>query len=723
MAKRLSKAQKEEAEKKRTEEEHIEDVKRFFDTCAENELENRRSWLSDMTFAEGDQWDPIARRSREDPSNPRPIMTINNVKTHCLQVLNDIRQNRPAIKTRPVSIGANNDVAEVFNGVIRHIEEQSDWETAIDVAGQGQIAGGWGYLRVITEVVDEDTNQQEIYIRPVYNALSVYADAFSMSPVAADMRRCLIVVDIAKDDYESQYGEPEGGWDDASIGNSDAWLTSEKVRVAEHFELKERYVDVFVLETGEKITKANYERKYEDYPPEMLPRVVDTKKKKEKYVKWEKLTSFKVLEESEINCKYIPIVRVPGYYVDLEGKRYYSGLIKAARDPVMAYNVWFSAFTEHVAMAPKGKWLTPEGATDGFENEWAGANTSSDPNLPYKYIGIDGNPIPPPQRIDPPPPPSGILQGLQLADMAIKATIGRYEASLGQQGNEVSGRAIIAKQQEGDTATYHFTDHLSRAVKHLGRILIDMIPRYFDAPMVMRIIGEDGSTEEVRLDPSQNVAVREVQKQDGTVQKIYNLGVGTYDVISTVGPTFATRRQEFVQAMTQIMQANPAVFPAIGDIFMRANDFPGADEMGERMEALLPEPIKQMKAAKKQGNPIPPEVQMQMQQMQQQMEQMQQALQQAGMEGQKLQQMLNSKSIEGQMKQIDLQMKQADFEQKKMEHEYKMAELGVKRSAVAVDAEEVEVKRQSVAVDAMQVHNEMIRASMPGVESFTISGM
>lgn len=722
MAKRLSK-KKEEEKKKKSEEDRIAERKKQWQLCADNESHNRKSWLEDMTFAEGDQWPEAARRMREDPVNPRPILTINNVKQHCLQVLNDMRQNRPSIKTRPVSVSANNDVAEVFNGLIRHIEEQSDWETAIDVAGQAQIAGGWGYLRVLTEVVDEDTNQQEIYIRPVYNALSVYFDAFSQSPVGADARRCFIVQDVSKEQYEAQYGEPDGGWEDVSIGNADMWVTEDKVRIAEYFELCERKIQVFTLVTGEKITEESYLKKYDGYPPELIPYVTDRREKKQKYVKWEKLTSFKILEESEIACSYIPIIRVPGYYVDLDGKRFYSGLIKAARDPVMAYNVWFSSFTEHVAMAPKGKWLTPEGAIDGYENEWAAANTSNDPNLTYRSFGADGQPIPPPQRVDPPMPPAGILQGLQLADMAIKATIGRYEASLGQKGNETSGRAIIAKQQEGDTATYHFTDHLARAVKHLGRILIDMIPRIYDTPMVKRVIGEDGSTTEARLDPNQAGPVREVRKSDGVIQKIYNLGVGTYDVISTVGPTFATRRQEFVQAMTQIMQANPAVFPAIGDIFMRANDFPGADEMGERMEALLPDPIKQMKAAKEQGSQIPPEAQMQMQQMQQQMEQMQQMLQQASMEGQKLQQMLNSKSIEGQMKQMDLQMKQADLEQKRLEHEYKMAELMVKRAAVSVDAEEVDVKRQAVAVDAMQVHNEMLQAAMPSVETFTIQGM
>jgi hypothetical protein len=254
------------------------------------------------------------------------------------------------------------------------------------------------------------------------------------------------------------------------------------------------------------------------------------------------------------------------------------------------------------------------------------ANTA---NLPYlEYNSKDANDIPQgaPQRQQLQMVSQGLMAGVQMAKDAIKEVTGQYNASLGQQSNETSGKAIIARQREGDTATYHFIDGLQMAIEHLGRIEIDMTPRIYDTKRVMRILGEDDSTEEVRIDPGQPEAVRETQiNAEGEVAKIYNLTVGRYDVIATVGPSFTTKRAEAVEAMTQIMQGNPNVFPLIGDIWVRNQDWPGSDEISDRMKTLLPPEIQQQE---KTGMQIPPQVAQQMQQMQQQMQQMQQALQQ-----------------------------------------------------------------------------------------------
>lgn len=633
---------------------YIAEVKKKFQLAIDAEEDNRKMWLDDMRFAHvpGAQWPLELRRLREDPTSPRPCIEINVMAQHVYQVVNDIKQNRPTVKVRPTAMNASNDVAEVYDGIIRHIDSCSDGDNATDVATNHAVSGGWGYFRIVTDYVDEANNEQEIYIKTVFNPLTAAFDSNSMCPVGSDAECAFVVDEVSKTSFIAQYGKDAGQWDEHNEYDSE-WVTKDSVRVCEYFEKATKETNTLILMDGSEMEESAYWKQYQG--DEGRPQVISNHTDSEKYIKWTKLTSFKILEEGEFPSQYIPLIRVPGLVIDIDGKRYFKGLVRDAKDPQRVFNYQWSTFIETVALQPKVPWLIAEGQIDGHEGEWNQAHTSNLPYLEYKTTDLEGNQVGAPQRQQLQMAPQGVMQGLSMANDAIKMVTGQYDASLGQRSNETSGKAILARQHEGDVATYHFIDGLQMAIRHKGRILIDMIPRVYDTKRVMRILSEDNETHEVRLDPTQQQAMQETQLLNGDVAKIYNLNVGKYDVTATVGPSFSTKRQEAVDAMAQIMQGNPNIFPLIGDIWVRNQDWPGSDEISDRLKTMLPPQVKEQE--KEGGQKIPPQALQQMQQMQQQMQQMGQAMQQ-------MQQALKDAEAGNQAK---IQTAQIDAEQRKQE--------------------------------------------------------
>jgi hypothetical protein len=160
---------------------------------------------------------------------------------------------------------------------------------------------------------------------------------------------------------------------------------------------------------------------------------------------------------------------------------------------------------------------------------------------------------------------------------------------LGQQGNERSAKAIIAREKQGDVGTYHYVDNLARAIRHITRQVVDMIPKIYDTQRIARIIGAEGDVSMVKFNPMQPEPVKEVRDMEtgGLIEKIYNPGVGTYDVMVTTGPGYMTKRQEALDAMSQILQTNPQLWAVAGDLFIKNMDWPGAQEMAARFKKIL----------------------------------------------------------------------------------------------------------------------------------------
>lgn len=580
-----------------------------FKVASEAEESIRRESLEDLRFRAGEQWPENIKIERQNSG--RPCLTINRIPQFLRQVTNEIRQNRPSIQVNPVDDMADPETAEILQGIMRHIEVTSDADVAYDTAAEHAATFGFGYIRVITDYVDERSFDQEIKIERIRNPFSIYFDPECQKTDYSDARWAFVVQDIERDEFKKLYPKSElsGLPDMQSVGDqAPGWITGKSVRIAEYWHIDYADQELAMLDDGSVVPA--------DQVPEGM-QVLRTRTVQVPTVYWCKINGLEVLEKREWPGRWIPIVPVLGDEVIVNGDRQLFGVVRFARDPQRMYNYWATAETEMIALAPKAPFIGAAGQFEGFERQWQSANTRNFPYLEYKPISHAGVAIGAPQRQVYEPPIQAISHARMQANDDLKATTGIYDASLGARSNEQSGRAILARQREGDVANFHFADNLARSIKHLGRIVLDLIPQIYDAPRVMRIIGTEDQERVVQIN---------APTLDKGVERIYDLSVGQYDVTVSVGPSFSTKRQEAVDSMMQLAQAYPPLMQVAGDLMVKNMDWPGAAEIAERLKKLLPPNLQEGEEKEQQ---VPPAVQAQMAEMTQQNEQLSQALNQA----------------------------------------------------------------------------------------------
>ncbi len=598
------------------------EAKKRFKLAKEAEEENRQSWIDDVKFAKlGEQWPDNVKRQRERES--RPCLTINKVPAFLRQVINDARQNTPQIKFHPVE-GGDQDTAKILDGLTKNIEYISNADAAYDTALEHAVTGGFGYFRVGIEHAYDDAWDYDIKIERVTNPLTVYGCPYSQSVDASDWKFAFVTELVEKDEFATRWknGDPVD-WEGYSDGSDLEWFQDETIRVAEYWKREESDRIILKLSNGQVMDKAQYKENEELF---MLAGVVPVGERKTKSYKVTQyiITGSEVLETNDWAGKYIPIVPVYGDETWIEGKRILKSLHKDAQDAQRRYNYWVTTQTELIALAPRVPFIGPKGAFNTDSDRWATANSVS-----HAYLEYDGGVAPQRQPLDLAGSASAMQQALTASD-DMKAIMGIYDASLGARSNETSGKAILARQREGDISTFNFIDNLTRAIRYTGLVIGDLIPKVYDKERMIRVIGEDGTNKEVKINAEFD--------EDGTL-KLYDLTSGKYDVTVKAGPSYTTQREEAANQMVEMIRAFPQAAPVIGDLLAKNLDWPGSEQIAERLKLLLPPQIQQAEAKKG----IPPEAQalisgmdQQMQAMKAQMQQGMQMLNELGQENAKL---------------------------------------------------------------------------------------
>ena len=569
---------------------------------------NRQEALEDLKFGAGDQWPVELQNSRNLES--RPVIVVNKVDNYCRQVSNQQRQQRPRIKVHATNTHEDMVDAQTISGIIRHIEVNSNADHAYDNAFEYAVRMGWGYMRVRTDYISEDSFDQEIYIDAVDNPFTVYFDPNSVLPDGSDADRCLITTMMLKEEFRKLYPDADDGSSFTQRGTGDSqseWITKEDIRLAEYYYTVKEKAKLYLLSDGTATfaDDKDFFTRLAAYGIE----VVDTRDSYKKTIKYCKLTAVEILEERDWAGKYIPIVPVYGRHIVIGDKRKKFGMIRYAKDPQRMYNFWQTSITEGVALAPKAKWLLAEGQDEGHENDWTNANIKSFPLLRYKQTDIDGRPAPPPTRLQPEPPQAGIMAAAMGVDNDIKAIMGVFDPAQLGQGN-ISGKALNGQQQQVDLTNFDYYDNLTRSISHVGKICLDLIPKIYDTERVMRIIGDDGKPE-----------LLTINQRDSVGRVLNDISVGQYDVVMETGPGYNSKRQEAVDNMLPLLSAAPELMQVAGDLVFRNMDWPGADIIADRLAAA--NPMAQIDDKSK----IPPQVQMQLAMSQKQIQELTQAVQ------------------------------------------------------------------------------------------------
>jgi len=627
----------------------IDEAKDFLKLCNDADTMNRQEALEDLKFVSGgDQWPVDLQNSRNLES--RPVLTINKLDGYCRQVTNQQRQQRPRIKVHPTNTQADVKTAQIIEGICRHIEINSNADNAYDTAFDHAVRMGWGFWRITTDYVKQDSFDQEIFIEAIQNPFTVYFDPNSEAVNGSDADRCLITTMMSKAKFRELYPNSDDGSSFTQRGTGDSqseWITKEDIRIAEYFYTVREPAKLVKLSDG---TQGFMDKDMKARMALSGLSVIDERDSYKKVIKWKKLTAIEVIEERDWPGSYIPVVPVYGRHIVIGDKRKKFGMVRHAKDAQRMYNFWQTTITESVALAPKAKWIMAEGQDEGHETEWAAANIKSFPLLRYKQTDIDGQPAPPPQRLQPEPPPTGVMAAAQGINQDIATLMGIFDPSQQLPGN-ISGKALNGQQQQVDLTNFDFYDNLTKSIAQTGTIILDLIPKIYDSQRVMRIIGDDGKPDLVNINEPK-------QDAQGVYTIMHDMTVGEYDVVMDTGPGYNSKRQEAVDAMVNMLKVDPALMQQAGDLIFRNMDFPGADIIADRLAAANP------MAQIDDKSPVPPQVQMQLKANQAQMQKMQQAIQQ-------MQQMIKTRQDVEQVKQ-DAETKRLLIKETNRAHEMEL---------------------------------------------------
>tara|TARA_R110002153_G_C13332570_1_gene498445 strand:+ start:9398 stop:11494 length:2097 start_codon:yes stop_codon:yes gene_type:complete len=550
----------------------------------------------DLKFLSGEQWPPSVKSERE--LEQRPCLVNNVLPTFIDQVMGDQLQNKPSIKVSavdPASVDTEEgeqeelkisnragkkdySLGEVFTGAIKNIEYNCDAETAYDMAFQSALESGIGFLRVLSDYANEETFDQELLIKHISDQFSVIIDPNAREIDKSDAGWVIVDDNMPKDAFKEQYPGVEA---EALAGSTDQgeWYTEKTVRVSEYFTRELILKEQSLLSDGRLVWAEDLEPILDELAAQGIT-VKRSRKVKTYKVIWRKITGNAVLEGPiELHCTTIPIVPVWGKSITIKKKTIYRSLIRYSKDAQRMANYWDSAAAESIALAPKAPFIGAEGHTEGRETEWENANTKNLAILTYvpQFPNDPG-----PRRDQPSAVPAAELTMASTATDKIKGTIGMFDASIGAQGNETSGRAIIARQRESDTGTFKFIDNLSKAISRIGRLLVEMIPPTYDSERVMRLKFEDETEDYVIL--NQQV----LDEQTNKWVTIHDLNVSKYDVVVNTGPAYSTQRMEAAEAMIQFAQAVPAAAAVMADLIAQNMDWPGSDVITERLKKIMP---------------------------------------------------------------------------------------------------------------------------------------
>src|SRR6266850_6767957 len=577
-------------------------IRNFYDEGVGAWEENRRMHSEDLNFiynseAQG-QWDPVVLQNRRG----KPSYTFNRVIGPVNIVVGDMKQTRPSAKVRPASSAASEPVAEIYAGLCRSIEQASRADAIYKEQYKYAVAGGFGAWRLMPTYLEDDGEgafDQVLRMINISNPQTVVWDPQCADPCGGDANRCIVAERISDEIYQALYKD-ENGVSFNMSRDSYGWFTDKEVRIAEFFERVPREKEIAHMTDGTVVdydadlraSEAHMEENgitFEKHGANRVARYKNGKKKIRKTIKWEvmwvKIDGTNILEGPYYyDWKRIPVVRCPGRYINIEGRKKFQGLIRHSKDAQRSYNSRASDMIERSALLPKAPYLVTESMIKGFEAEWNQANTQSRPYLPYnvdpKATGTAGMP----HRVEPLDLPQGALALAQMSIQDIQATIGFYDASVGnaEDANRVSGKALVQHNRRSDLGSYEFVDGFAAATQLTWEMYIDMIPQTYDSERIERIIGVTGIEEMVEL----NKATGQTD-ENGDDVILNDLSKGKYDVTVTLGSNYETARQESLDTLLGFAEALPESAAVIGDLIAKNVDTPDAAEMTRRLRIPL----------------------------------------------------------------------------------------------------------------------------------------
>ena len=587
------------------------------------ESDQRAKELADLQFESGKHWDEELLRERK--IKRRPTVTINALSATIRQGSNAERLHGTGIRIVPAGRAATREKAKLYNEIVRQIQRNSKAELAYDHARQFQRKMGRGFFTVRNRWADDDSMEQVIRIEWIDNPHSVFLDPHYKRQDYSDRLWGHVVEDYSLEDFKAAFPESAHDYDLSSFGAGMGhdWIAKDRVRVSEYYWVEQDVKTRIQLDNGEEVWADQLPKTKKRGKSEEVVIPEGRRELRRRHIKsskvWRSLiTSKEILEENELPCSTIPIFQLDGERRNLPGEGIdYRGQVRDAKEPARVRDFMESGILEAVVVARTAPWLVEVQQIAGLEREWDGQAVDNPAVLRYKAQGSAENPIPPPQRNLAGPDVQAFVQAATRAQNHERQVLGTPDVYQEETRREQSGTAIQARRSLQEQGVSHYAMNEGVALERCGQVLLEMIPRVYDAPRVMRITGEH------RGDPEKDVvmyagddraedAMRVAEQNKGAV--LFDVLDGRYEVNVEAGRNTDTDRQEAVDMIQEALRQSPDLAPIVLPILFKHSDWAGADDLQDALE---------------QRDKVPPEAQDKMKQMEDFIGQLEQQMGQA----------------------------------------------------------------------------------------------
>lgn len=548
----------------------LEEMRERYDTAKGFNQHNQDAGQEDAKFTVGNQWESVVEQRRR--TLRKPVLTFNRLVAFMAQIVGNRLMNSTEIRVWPDKSGTKAG-ALLREGLIRSIYKNSDADFARDEALKYQVIGGQGAFCLRVEYASDDVFEQQIKLGAISDPYAATWDPLSVEPSGGDAEYAWVEDDMPCSQFKARWPwasetsfSDSGRWDQNGY-----WLGEDTIRVVSYWRMvTEGYKTLALFKDGtvhdvtnvEEFEYINFVDTYSDGRPY-------TRRVPNRFARMYVCSGKDVLEGPfDYPISSIPVYRVPGWEISDGDKIHRFGLIRFLKDPQRLHNYWRSMQAEQLVSAPRNKWLTTPEAVKGHEARWRRSPTSDDPFLFFN----DGEQAP--QHIPPPGVDAGLMNEAMTSTQDLKDISNIHEANMGMPSNEVSGKAIQARQMISDVGSYIYHDRLKIADERCAKNINELIPHIYDTQRMITIIGADNKpVMEYINDPT---------NPDSDVC------MGKYGITVSIGPATETKRTLAAEQMMAFVNAIPGAAERVMDIVAEAQDWPKADEFARRFRLMLP---------------------------------------------------------------------------------------------------------------------------------------
>lgn len=500
-----------------------------------------REYSDDIVFSystDAGQWKPETLAAR----GGRPVETSNIVNGFVRPVVNLVAQNPPAIAVYPIADGASKTNAKLISGIIRAIEYGCGAQREYTSALESAVRGGLGIIRLIPRMSDLGDDDVDFIIHNLQDPTNVIIDPSATKSDFSDAQWVILKNSISERQYRKDYPDGKANAVGGIVEIYEMWI--------KHYEVTK--------EVG-----------FDGY----------TKKSKKLKILQYIFDDFEILETiDDYPGKYLPFAVVSGPKFTANGQSHFQSLTREIKGIQREINFLKSEQIASIACAPKATFYGDNNAFDSQEELQAWEESATNPRV---FLGHKpGANI---KQFDMPQIPSAYIQSVQANIDLARVVTGIYPDPSIQQGlSPASGKAIKEQQAGQAIATYHFVNSLNFAIKHIGEIILDLLPYYWNDNRVRLSMGVDGKYTSVSMGDEQ---VDEAEN--------FDLAYGRYAVSISTGPSYMSQKDALIEMLLDSIKTNPQAMTIALPWIIQQINLPGSEELADMFSLTLPPEIQQ----------------------------------------------------------------------------------------------------------------------------------